>query len=218
MIGDAITALETNDIDLAKSIIKMDDDVNQFYFLILKQLQFALQNPITMKELGIDLVDVLSYHSVLRRIEHIADHAKAIAESIVSLQYHKAPEKIIKLVSSYLRNAFDIYNQAVESLNSGDIAKANDVINARYKIRNDLSRSLLREIGKDSKVKIEETKATIGDNDKSTKNIQKLARAYEVYCMLRTLADRVERVADYSSDIAEVAINRALKSPTGPTV
>jgi len=212
MLKDAILALESADGDLAKSVIRMDDDVNQFYFLILKQLQFALQNPITMKELGIDLVDVLSYHSVLRRIEHIADHAKAIAESVLDYKYKKAPKSIIQLMVTFLNSVYDIYTAAVKSLNSGDVTGANDVINQRYIIRRDLTTGLLREIGKDSQHRIDETKTLIEDTNQHTKSLKQLAEAYEVYCMLRTLADRVERVADYSADIAEVAINRALKS------
>ena len=213
MLQDAIQALKSSDVDLAKSIVKMDDDINQFYFLILKQLQFALQHPITMKELGIDLVDVLSYHAALRRIEHIADHAKAIAESIVQLKYHKTPNELIQLVSSFLKQAYDIYNQAVDSLSSGDISVANDVINNRYRIREEITRALLRETSQDSKKRIDEAKTTIGDPKRREKVLKSLAEAYEVYCMLRVLADRIERITDYSADIAEVAINRALKAP-----
>lgn len=218
MLEDAIRALETSDIDLAKSIVRMDDDVNQFYFLILKQLQFALQNPITMKELGIDLVDVLSYHSVLRRIEHVADHAKMIAESVAVLHKHKAPIELIQLVTSYLKQVYDIYCQAVEGLSFRKINMVNEAINNRYRIRRELTRDLLREIGRNSKTRIEEAKNTIGDPDKGVKGLKKLAESYEVYCLLRTLADKVERVADYAADIAEVAINRTLKSPPSEDV
>ena len=125
MLQDAITALDTFNVDLARSIVKMDEDVNQFYFLILKQLQFALQNPITMKELGIDLVDVLSYHSVLRRIEHIADQSKAIAKDIIDNKLRRANKELIEIVSAFLSQTYSIYCKAVESLHNGDIALAN---------------------------------------------------------------------------------------------
>ena len=213
MLQDAIHALETSDVDLAKSIDKMDDNVNQFYFLILKQLQFALQNPIAMKELGIDLVDVLSYYAALRRVEHIADQSKAIAGSIENLTSHKAPEELIKLVISFLKQAYDTYCQAVEGLSSGDITLTNNVINNKYRIRKELTESLLRAIGKDTKKTIEKTKATINDPEQIVKGLRRLAEVYESYCIVRTLADRVERVAEFSADIAEVAINRVLKTP-----
>ena len=154
MLQEAISALDTFDEDLAKSIVRQDDDVNQFYFLILKQLQFALQNPITMKELGIDLVDVLSYHSVLRRIEHVADHAKAIAEDIIDFTLRRANKDIIQIVSSFLSQTYTIYCKAVDSLHNGDIALANNVIHVRYQIRSELTKKLLRAIGEDSKKRI----------------------------------------------------------------
>jgi len=171
-----------------------------------------------MKELGIDLVDVLSYHSVLRRIEHVADHAKAIAESVAVLHKHKAPIELIQLVTSYLKQVYDIYCQAVEGLSFKKINMVNEAINNRYRIRRELTRDLLREIGKNSKTRIEEAKNAIGDPDKGVKELKKLAESYEVYCLLRTLADKVERVADYAADIAEVAINRTLKSPPSQDV
>ncbi len=213
MLQDAIRALETLDVNLAKSIITMDDNVNQFYFLILKQLQFALQNPITMKELGIDLVDVLSYYAALRRIEHIADQSKSIANSIEDLKAYKAPEELIRLVNSFLKQVFDTYCQAVEGLSSRDIIMTNAVINTKYRIRKELNGALLRAIGKDSKKIIKETSATISDPKQSVKSLKRFAEAYEAYCMLRTLTDKVERIAEFSADIAEVAINRMLKTP-----
>jgi len=211
MLQDTIQALETFDVDLAKSVEKMDGDINQFYFLILKQLQFALQNPSTMKELGIDLVDVLSYYAALRRVEHIADQSKVIASYVEDLKSYKAPDELLQLLNSFLKQVYDTYCQAIEGLSSGNITLANAVINNKYRIREELTEALLRAIGKDSKKRIEETKATIGDPEKSAKGLRRLAEAYEVYCMVRTLAGRVERVAEFSADIAEVAINRVLK-------
>ncbi|MFX0203441.1 MAG: PhoU domain-containing protein [Candidatus Hodarchaeota archaeon] len=212
MLQDAIRALETLDVDLAKSIIKMDDDVNQFYFLILKQLQYALQNPIIMKELGIDLVDILSYYAALRRIEHIADQSKAIADSIENLKSHKAPKELIQLVNSFFKQAYDTYCQAVKGLSSKDINMTNAVINNKYRIRKEISASLLRAIGKDSNKRIEETKIILNDPEQNEKSLKRLAEAYEVYCMVRTIAGRVERITEFSADIAEVSINRMLKA------
>ena len=213
MLQDAIRALETLDVDLAKSIIKMDDDVNQFYFLILKQLQYALQNPIIMKELGIDLVDILSYYAALRRVEHIADQSKAIADSIENLKSYNTPNELIKLVNSFFKQACDTYCQAVKGLSSKDITLTNAVINNKYRIRNEITAALLRAIGKDSKKMIEETKAILGDPEQSEKGLTRLVEAYEVYCIMRTIVGRVERIAEFSADIAEVAINRMLKTP-----
>ncbi len=87
------------------------------------------------------------------------------------------------------------------------------MINTKYRIRKELTGALLRAIGKDSKKMIKETSATISDPKQSAKSLKRFAEAYEAYCMLRTLTDRVERIAEFSADIAEVAINRMLKTP-----
>jgi len=116
-------------------------------------------------------------------------------------------------VNSFFKQAYDTYCQAVKGLSSKDINMTNAVINNKYRIRKEITAALLRAIGKDSKKMIEETKAILDDPRRIEKGLKRFAEVYEVYCILRTIVGRVERIAEFSADIAEVAINRMLKTP-----
>ena len=83
MIHDSMTAFYDGDVDLAYKMAKVDDDVDQLYSQLLRELfTFMMENPQTISQ-GV----LLSF--VGRYIERIADHATNIGESVVYLMTGK---------------------------------------------------------------------------------------------------------------------------------
>ena len=129
MLVDALSALQIRDTELARTVIGLDEDVNQFYFLVFKQLRAALLDPRFMNELSIDSMDCLTYLMFIQRIENVADHAKSIAESVVSLDKEECPKDLLNLALKTGNHVHRIYATSAEAMLIGDDKAANHVIN-----------------------------------------------------------------------------------------
>jgi phosphate transport system protein len=77
MVGNSLRALESNDAALAKTVIQTDDQIDDLHHRVLEQLLNAMvADPAGISE-GTTLV------FVSRSLEKIADHATAVAQSVV---------------------------------------------------------------------------------------------------------------------------------------
>jgi phosphate uptake regulator len=66
MHKDAILALGERNYELAKEVIKSDDEVDRFSLYILRNLVIATQNERVLREIGLKSpADCLSYRSIL---------------------------------------------------------------------------------------------------------------------------------------------------------
>lgn len=83
MINESITAYIKEDVELAYKMAKTDDEVDQLYSQIFRELlSFMMENPKTISQ-----AMLLTF--VARYIERIADHATNIGESVVYLVTNK---------------------------------------------------------------------------------------------------------------------------------
>ncbi len=90
-LEDAISAFKKQNIELAKSIILSDQEINQQEIdieLTCARL-LALQQPVVT-----DLRLVISIMKACSDLERIGDHAASIAKSVVKLEYHQSYDKI----------------------------------------------------------------------------------------------------------------------------
>jgi phosphate uptake regulator len=84
--------------DLAKEVIKSDDEVDRFSLCILRNLGMAMQNGRMLREMGLENPsDCLSYRVAAKSIESVADHAYGIADKATNLK-DKIPEKSLQKV------------------------------------------------------------------------------------------------------------------------
>lgn len=83
MVHDGINSYIDGNIELAKSLAKTDDQVDQLYFAIIKELTDYLPGSNENAEVALKLCFVARY------LERIADHATNIAESIVYIETGK---------------------------------------------------------------------------------------------------------------------------------
>ncbi|MFX1563693.1 MAG: PhoU domain-containing protein [Promethearchaeota archaeon] len=205
MLVDALNALQIRDTELAQTVIGLDEDVNQFYFLVFKQLRAALLDPRFMNELSIDSMDCLTYLMFIQRVENVADHAKAIAEAVISLGSEECPKDLLNLSLKTGNHVHRIYVMAAESLLQGDDKSANHVINAVDKFHpmrrqaEELMEQHLVKLCEEMLPKLSpESCALFGPRQKA------------MFC-LEQIFEAFGKILEHSCAIAEIAIDRALE-------
>ncbi|RJS89013.1 phosphate uptake regulator PhoU [Candidatus Bathyarchaeota archaeon] len=187
MLRDAIEALENNDKDLAMEVVQRDDEVDRLYFFIVRQLKAAVYNRALIEEIGLSNPrDCLGYRLIVKSVERSADHAARIAGVIPTLAAPingKAIEGIVAMSSL----AQEIHEYSMKSLYKYDPKLINESmtkINHVIDFEEEIIEQLL-------KLKIE-PRTTLG---------------------IRLILESIRRIAEYGTDIAEIAINLAVKKP-----
>jgi phosphate transport system protein len=77
MMKDSLTALIERDAELARSVCKMDDEVDRVHRLMYSAMQTVMRNDVNFIEPAVNTI------SATRHLERIADLATNIAEDIV---------------------------------------------------------------------------------------------------------------------------------------
>jgi phosphate uptake regulator len=127
-------------------------------------------------------------HWFLEKQVTSADHAVRIAETVTLLGSEKIPPRLVDALDRMAARAASGLSDALDSFDSRDIEKANEVIDAAELLKRERTQ-ILREI---------------------TSKRGRLA------VVLAYVLESLERAAFYASDLAEIAINRAVESPARP--
>ncbi|HDO42115.1 MAG TPA: phosphate uptake regulator PhoU, partial [Candidatus Bathyarchaeota archaeon] len=187
MCRDVLTALKNNDVELAKTVYTLDDEVDNFSFLLLRLVRKAATNPTLANQFKLDALDCLDFQTFVHRIEQIADQAANIAKSIILL--HGKKEKISKQILDKLylagNTALELYEKAVNSIFSNDVKGSEEVIMSKVNLE-----KLDQEIASLAFLK-----------EKST----------AVICACCSIRDSILRIAEFATDIAEITIDRFYK-------
>ena len=185
MHNDAITALKEGNIPLANEVEQRDDDVDRLYFFVVRQLKMAMENRVTMEEIGLtNARDCLGFRMIVKSIERIADHASRIAETIPKIELTNIDE-IIDPISEISEISNDICRIAMKALHQLNVKKANQSITKIVEV-NEMEKNILEQI---LQTKLN-TKTIIG---------------------LRLILESIRRIGEYGTDIAEIVINLAKK-------
>jgi len=84
MLRGAMIALKESNTALAREIVSDDDEVDRFYFYIVRQLNIAVENEYMLSDMGIlRHTHCLEYRLIVKSIERIADHATNIAQQVI---------------------------------------------------------------------------------------------------------------------------------------
>jgi phosphate uptake regulator len=186
MHRDAMLGLTELNYELAKEVIKSDDEVDRFSLYIFRNLVTAMQNGRVLREIGLENPsNCLSYRVAAKSIERVADHACGIAEKAIKLK-NKIPEKSLQKINKMSHLALTVLQNSVEALLRRDYELADKTVDTAENIRTleDEIMAILEE-----------------DNMHDQANI-KLA------------LESIRRTAEYASDIAEVAINETIGEVT----
>ncbi len=173
----AIKAFETEDMELAQSVIDRDKKVNKYDVKIDKICQkiFALAQPVAM-----DLRYIMSSLTINSNLERIGDIAVNIAENVLLLKQkpafydHTKLEEMFKITLEMLKNAIDAF------------IGSNAVLAKKVIISDDIVDKLN------------------SDNHLILKNIMKQnSDNIEPAIALLVISRELERLADHSTNIAE---------------
>jgi phosphate uptake regulator len=188
MCRDILKATENWDTDLARSVVSLEDDVDQLTYFLIRLIRGAALNPSLGKQLGLDPLDCLDYQTLVHRIERIADHATNIANSVIALIESKIeiPENILSTLIEAAKIAFTSYDEAVNGFLTKDIDQTNEIID-RQKI--------IRELFKDIT-----PLPRFGKPDDTASLSQVI-----------TLRESIKNISHHAADIAEITIDRAYK-------
>jgi phosphate uptake regulator len=184
MHRDAVLSLRENNLELAKEIIKSDDDVDRFSFYIVRQLNIAIKNEHLLKEIGLeDSRNCLGYRLITKATERVADHATIIAKDIIEMR-KPLNEHAVENIANMSNFALEVMDEACLSMFKRDYNSADRAIEKARKID-------------------ELEKAIIHSSDKY-KDINEMYR-------IKLITENIRRVAEYASDIAEIVLNMTVE-------
>jgi phosphate uptake regulator len=182
MHKDAITSLGELNHDMAREVIKSDDEVDRFSLYILRNLVMATQNGRVLREMGLkNPSDCLSYRVAVKSIERVADHACGIAELTTRLK-HKLSKDTLQKVGRMSDHSLHVLNDSVEALLRRDYALADRTVDSVEEIHT---------LGTEA---LEAMEADRVPDPASSKLV----------------LEAIKRTAEYASDIAEAAMNETI--------
>ena len=186
MYQDALQSLRNQDVELARVVHGLDNDVDNLAFFLLRLLRGAILNPDLALKLGLEPIDCLDYQTLVHRIEYVADHAVTIAKNVIMSSGRGLwlSQSILESLINFGNQAFEMYNEAIRAYFARDIAASNDVIERLEKIEM--------------------------MNQKLALSTISVTEALTV-CMLCIMRDSIKRIAEYATDIAEITIDHAYK-------
>ena len=187
MHRDAMLALTERNYELAKEVIKSDDEVDRFSLYISRNLVMAMKNGRMLREMGLENpADCLSYRVAAKSIERVADHACGIADKAIKLK-DKIPENSLQRIDKMSHFALTVLGNSVEALLRRDYQLADKTVDTAENIR------------------------TLEDDVMA--GIEKYSNMHD-QANIRLALENIRRTAEYASDIAEVAINETIDDVT----
>lgn len=180
MLLDLGKALKTGDTGLTKDVIVREREIDRLYFLVVRQLKTAVEYQQVAEKLGIQYQrDCLGYRIAVKVLERIADHIENIAKSYIQLIEIQKDAKLNDLI--VLNNSIvPTFEKSMDAFFTRDHLTAEKIfleLKDIKKVQGDISADLLQ-----------------------PRNIQSAI-------LQKTMLDSLGRIASYSGDIAEIAIN-----------
>ncbi|NND86758.1 MAG: phosphate uptake regulator PhoU [Nitrosopumilus sp.] len=178
MVRESIETLEEGEMEHANEVVSMDDEVDRFSLYMRRNLVLAVGNESVLKDMGLQKPsDCLGYRTIVSRIERIADHASLIAKRIRFIE-EKIDPKIIAKIKKLSENSLEVFERSITAVQEHDFEMAENVAQKVSQI-------------------IEEEKQIMNKIKETDKNAS----------IIRFALEDLRRIAEYSSDIAEVAID-----------
>lgn len=183
MQKDAIRALKTGDHDLALDVSQRDDEVDRLCLLISKQFRSILCGGRMPDSAETSIEEYHDFRMAAGPIERIADHSQRMA-TVASKMKEPVREDVIEVIEDLSSTYMKLVGQAVDALYNSDTTLANQVIDSIDDIH-----SRVREL-RSSILKLE---------------------SHEAMIALGTIVDSLSRIGDLGANIAEIAINSAIR-------
>ena len=187
MAKDVLRAMREWNDDLARSVITLEDDVNQFMFFLLRLLRSSVEDPSLAIKLELSMSDCFDYHLIVNRIEYVADHLTDIAKAITVLKERSSeiPEQVFSSLIQSAEVSFHNYDIAIDAFFSGKLDDTNKIIDNKDKL--------------ESFEEIVKPIPGMGEQEKQT------------VIQLYRISDNISRISKFAADIAELTIDRSYK-------
>ena len=182
MQTDAMAAFVQQDPAIARDVADRDWEVDRLHWFVQKQVTSALRDARVLTSLGLTLPECATYLSTSRVLERIADHAVRIASTVSMLGREHPPASVVSELEGLHRASEEALAEAMDSLETRDIGRANTVIDRARKVEREREK-ILREVA---------------------------SKRGRVAVGLAYVLESLERSASYASDLAEIAINHAV--------
>lgn len=185
MCHDVFTALEDHNADLARSVYGLNREVNHFSFFLLRIIRKASRDPSLASELGLDIIDCLDYQFLTYCIKSVADQAANVARYIIMLERRKKriSDLLLKKICATGRDASEIFDKAFAIFSSNDLKDIGEIIEKREEVKK-------------------------SDEEIAALSFSEERHDVEAICACCAIRDSIQRIADVSINIADIAINR----------
>lgn len=184
MLKDAMLALQESNNELAREVIRSDDEVDRFSFYIIRQLNIAIQNEYLLHDMGLVTPrDCLGYRLIVKSVERAADHATNIAADVLEMK-EPVDTDVVAKITNMSDFALEVLDDACLSLFKRDYVEAESAIEKSKRI-DGLEKQVIK-------------------NSNALKNVSELHR-------IKFITDNLRRVAEYASDIAEIVLNMTVE-------
>jgi phosphate uptake regulator len=184
MQQDAIQALTEGDHELARQVVKIDDEIDRFSLYIIRQLKWAVQHPMLIGRIGLGSpVDCLGYRIVVKTVERSADHAARVASSSMNIE-KPLDAALLKDMNSLGQYSSRMMDNALRSLYTNDYESAEKILLDKERVsamESKLIERVLKERMKGSEL-----------------------------AAVTLISESLRRIGEYASDVAEVVLNLAV--------
>jgi phosphate uptake regulator len=180
---EALEALETADPEYAEEVVMLDDEIDRFTFYMLRNLTMAVGDANLLRAMSLEgPADCLYYRTVISRIERIADHATLIAKRVKYLTEH-IDSDILEKTKQLSRSVMEMFSRAINAMIRSDYGAAEEVTEATAKVQ----------------AAQEELMMSVKDSAPNA-------------TVIKFVLDSIRRSAEYTMDIAEVVMDRNIRS------
>lgn len=115
---DATQAFLNSNTELAKSVIERDEEVDRWYFLLVRLVRAAISDTYLLEKIKVSAVDCLDFRLLASYIETFADYAVTVAENTTSSPVPREQQVILEKVGATLNS---MYRDAVGAVLSRDM-------------------------------------------------------------------------------------------------
>lgn len=183
MHKDAIIALAEMDEALADDVIDRDADVDRLYWMAVKQHNLIMSNRKLSERIGVDIFGSTALMLAARAVERIGDHAEKIANNVTLAVQNKTKLGKTADIGELSARSLAALDRAMEAFFKKDIRAAN--------------------------VLIDDAQVLAQDCQNRMNDLRAPGNAAAV--TLASVLDSIARTTMYAMDIAEVAINAAMR-------
>ena len=188
MHRDAITALCSDDKELAMNAIRADDEVDRFSLYLLRNLVIASQHERLLYEIGLKKpTDCFAYRAAGKSLERIADHGSRIAYECQHTDMN-LPNEILLKIKEMSEMSLKLVDNSIAAFLQGDYYAADKITDQVQSIAS-FENDILAMLNK--------------------------FQDYDSTSVPLILAE-IRRTAEHGADIAEAALNQSVNAITEP--